>query len=548
MKKIIYLGILLTTFFGCTPDDTNNEPELVFSEETIVFNSSETKTLFLTTKPKTDCDYRITSKPSWVTIDHESGNISLNYGISEIKITSNFTNLKPGTYEGKLQFTTTLGNRSILLKGIVGDNLLYSFPKILNFSMLENSKVFTIKNEGNIPLSFNIDNTNTKITLSSYTGEIVVGGQKEITVTINKDGLPNGISNYNLNLTINNIKPETIAVNIDNFKEQKLILSGDVMDAEYSKVKDQLVFVSANPSKVTIFNPNTSSIDNIPLTYTPTCISISQDGETAVVGHDGHISYINLKTKSIIKTYSASCYALDVVLANNKWAYVFPKDDQWEYVRCINLNISTDNEANSTGGSIYAGTKGRLHPSGKFIYGADNGLSPSDIEKYDIQNGVANAIYDSPYHGDYPMNGNLWFSEDGNRIFTRGKTVLKTSEVQSIDMIYNGKINTDSNANIEWLDHSSIKNNLYVILTNGDVWTNKKSPFIYIYNSTNLSFKNKIELEKYPVPSSTSGTTFYDAEPFFVFSNSVGNNIIVITKAMGSGLVNEWGIQKISVE
>ena len=72
-------------------------------------------------------------------------------------------------------------------------------------------------------------------------------------------------------------------------------------------------------------------------------------------------------------------------MANNKWAYVFPKDDQWEYVRCINLNISTDNEANSTGGSMYAGTKGRLHPSGKFIYGADNGLSPSDIEKYDIQ-------------------------------------------------------------------------------------------------------------------------------------------------------------------
>lgn len=547
MKKIISLVIVLTAFFSCTPD-TNKESELVFSEETIVFNSSETKTLFLTTKPKTDCDYQITSKPSWVTVDHESGNISLNYGISEIKITSNFTNLKPGTYEGKLQFTTTLGNRSILLKGIVGENLLYSFPKILNFSMLENSKVFIIKNEGNIPLSYNIDNTNSKITLSSSTGDIAIGGQKEITVTINKDGLPNGISNYNLNLTFNTIKTETIAVNVDNFKEQKLIVTGDVMDAEYSKVKDQLVFVSANPSKVTIFNPNTSSVDNIPLLYTPTCISISQDGETAVVGHDGHISYINLKTKSIIKTYSASCYALDIVLANNNWAYVFPKENQWENIRCINMNLSADNEANSTGGSIYAGTKARLHPSGKSIYGADNGLSPSDIEKYDIQNGVANAIYDSPYHGDYPMNGNLWFSEDGNRIFTRGKTVLKTSETQSVDMIYNGKINTDSYANIEWLDHSTNKNNLYVILTNGDVWTNKKAPFIYIYNSTNLNFKNKIELEKYSVPNSTSGTTFYDAEPFFVFSNSIGNNIIVITKAMGSGLVNEWGIQKIAVE
>jgi hypothetical protein len=415
----------------------------------------------------------------------------------------------------------------------------------LNFSISENSLKFTIKNEGNIPFSYNIENTNNKITLSSNTGNITIGNQNEITVAINRDGLPNGISNFNLNLNINN-KIETIVLTIDNFVEQKLVLNGDVMDAEYSKVKNQLVFVSANPSKITIFNSGTASVENIPLLYTPTCISLSEDGETAVVGHDGHITYINLKTKSIIKTYSASCYALDVVLANNKWAYVFPKENQWTNIRCINMNLSTDNETYSTGGSIYAGTKGRLHPSGKYIYGADNGLSPSDIEKYDIQNGVANMLYDSPYHGDYPMNGNLWFSEDGNRIFTRGKTVLKTSEIKSTDMLYNGTLNTDSN--IEWLEHSTEKNTLFVIKNTGDVWTLTRSPYIYTYNSTNLSFKNKLELEKYQVPNNTGGFTYYDAEPYFVFSTSTGNNIFILTKAKGSGLVNEWAIQIITVD
>jgi hypothetical protein len=543
MKKIIYLGILLTAFFSCTPD-TNNESELVLSDDVLTFNVSETKSLFLTTKPKTDCDYQITSKPSWVTIDLESGNINSTNSIREIKISSNFTNLKPGIYEEKLQFTSTLGNKSILLKGIVGDNILYSIPKTLNFSITDNTLKFIIKNEGNIPLVYNIDNTNSKITLSSNTGNIAIGSQNEISVAINRDGLPNGISNFNLNLNINNIS-ETIALSIDNFKEQKLILNGAVMDAEYSKVKDQLVFVSANPSKVSIYTPSTASIENIPLLYTPTCISISQDGETAVVGHDGHITYVNLKTKSIIKTYGASCYALDIVLGNNKWAYVFPKENQWTYIRCINMNLSSDNEVYSTGGSIYAGTKARLHPSGKFIYGADNGLSPSDIEKYDIQNGVANMLYDSPYHGDYPMNGNLWFSEDGNRIFTRGKTVLKTSEFKSTDMYYNGSLNTDSN--IEWLEHSDVKNNLFVIINTGDIWTVTRSPYIYTYNSTNLSFKNKIELEKYQVPTNTGGFTYYNAEPYFVFSNSTGNNMFILTKAKGSGLVNEWAIQKIAV-
>lgn len=541
MKKIFYLVIMLT-FFSCVPD-TDKDSELVFSEDTIVFNGSEIKSLFITTKPISTCDYQITSKPSWVTIDHEYGNIDLNNSISEIKISSNLTNLQPGIYEGQLEFTSTLGNKTVLLKAVVGDDLLYTIPKSLNFSISDNTLKFTIKNEGNIPLLYNIDNTDNKITLSSNTGNIAIGSQKEITVAINKDGLPNGISNFNLNIHINN-KPETIVLTVDNFKEQKLILNGDVIDAEYSKIKDQLVFVSANPSKVTIYNSNTANSESISLLYTPTCISISQDGETAVVGHDGHITYVNLKTKSIIKTYDVSCYALDIVLANNKWAYVFPKENQWTYIRCINMNTLVANEELSTGSQIYAGTKAKLHPSGKFIYGANNGLSPSDIEKYDIQNGVATKIYDSPYHGDYPMNGNLWFSEDGVRIFTRGRTVLKTSEIKSQDMIYNGKINTDSNTNIEWLDYSGEKSNLYVILNTGDVWSLTRSPYIYIYNSTNLTFKNKFELEKYQVQNNTGGATYYDAEPYYVFSNSTGNNIFILTKAKGSGLVNEWAIQK----
>jgi len=546
MKKIFCLVIIVCTLFSCVAD-TEKDAELVFSENNLLFNGWETKSLFITTNPISECAYQITSKPSWIVVSHESGNISSDNNIREIKISSNLADLKPGTYEGEIQFTTTLGSKSILLKAIVGDNSLYSIPKSLNFPITNSSLKFIIKNDGNFPLSYNFENINNAITLSSNNGNIAAQSQKEITVTLNRQALASGVTSLNLNLNINN-KLETISINIDNFTEHKLFLNGDVVDAEYSKTKDQLIFVSSNPSKISIYNTSTANIENIPLVYTPTCISISQDGETAVVGHDAHLTYINLKTKSITKTYSVSCYALDVVLGNNKWAYVFPKENQWTNLRCVNLNKSVDNEELSTGGSIYAGTKGRLHPSGKFIYGADNGSYPSDIEKYDIQNGVANMIYDSPYHGDYPMNGNLWFSEDGNRIFTRGKTVLKTSETKSQDMIYNGQINTNSTVNIEWLDHSNNKSNLYVILNNGDVWTQSRAPYIHIYNSTNLTFKNKFELEKYQVKNNNGEATYYDAEPYYIFSNSTGNKTFVLTKAKGSGLENEWSIQTFIIE
>jgi len=328
-------------------------------------------------------------------------------------------------------------------------------------------------------------------------------------------------------------------------KEQKIILKSNVIDAEYNKKTDQLVYISSNPSRIYIFDSNSEAIESIPLAYEPTCISISQDGETAAVGHDGYITYVNLKSKSIVNTYIVSCSALDIVLGNNKWAYVFPKKDQWTYIKSVNMNLSYDNEApRSIYNQLFAGTKGRLHPSGKYIYATDN-----QMEKYDVQNGDIVNHNDAPSEGNYPMNGNLWFSEDGRRIFTRGKTVLNTSEIDNLDMNYNGTIDSDTDSNIEWLDHSSIKNNLYLIISDGKYWSSVKNRhYIYTYNASNITFKNKYELEKYFVSDNKGGGTYFEAEPYFVFSNSKGNSLFVVTKAIDSGLANEWAIQKIPID
>lgn len=430
------------------------------------------------------------------------------------------------------------------------ENTQYSIPDSLNFSILDNNLKITIKNQGKIAIHYNVNNSNKHITLSSITGDIAVGNQNDLTVNIKRDGLPNGKSYSILYFNFNN-KKDSIVIGVNNFIEQKKILDSDVIDAEYSKIKDQLVFVSEHPMQVNILKSGSETIQTIPLLYTPTCISISQDGESAVVGHDRHITYVNLTTKSIIKTYNVSCFALDIVLGNNKWAYVFPKENQWTYIRCIDMNLPNDNEVHESENQIYAGTKGRLDSTGKFIYGANNGLSSSDIEKFDIQNGTAIKIYDSPYHGDYPFNGDLWFSEDGNRIFTRGRTVVRISEIKSQDMIYNGTIKatvSEGHGNIEWLDHSSKKNYLYLILSSGYYWPPTRISSIFIYDSTNLNLKSEFELEKFLVLNYNGGGFFYDAEPYFVFSNADENSLFVITKAKGAGLVKDWAIQKIGIE
>ncbi|WP_264532040.1 BACON domain-containing protein [Flavobacterium sp. N502540] len=432
-------------------------------------------------------------------------------------------------------------------KDIENENISYSIPDSLNFNTVNDKLILSINNDGKTTINYSITSSKSYITLSSNTGNITANNHSEVAISVDRKNLVSGKVFSKLYLNINN-KKDSIVVSVNNFIEQKTFLQTDVVDAEFSKSTNQLVYVSASPAAVNILTSASGTTQSIPLLYVPTCISISQDGKTAAVGHDAHITYIDLNTKSVINTYDISCYAIDIVLTSNKWAYVFPERDQRAQIRCVNLNIPNNNENLHTGNQIYAGTKARLQPFTNYIYGANNGLTPSDIEKYSIQNGIAQYVYDSPYHGDYPMNGNLWFSEDGTRIFTRGKTVLKTSEIRNQDMIYNGKINTDSNSNIEWLDHSSAKNNLYLILTTGDSWTPKKAPFIYVYNSSNLTYKKKIELEKYMIISNNGVGKFYDPEPYFAFSDSSGNNLFVITKATGAGLNKEWSFQKITIE
>ncbi|KAA0991710.1 YncE family protein [Dyadobacter aurulentus] len=330
--------------------------------------------------------------------------------------------------------------------------------------------------------------------------------------------------------------------NTEVLPEGEVILPRDmaITDAEYSKKKDILVYVSTNPSQLNILNPAQNSTEKVMLDYAPMSVSLSSDGNFAVVGFDAHLSYIDLNTRKVISTYDVGCEALDIVLGDNKWAYVFPKRDQWASIHCIDL--ANGKETLSQYASIYAGSKGRLHPSGKYLYVTDNFLGPSDIEKFDVQQGTATLLYDSKYHGTYPVEGDLWFSEDGKRVFLKGQTVMKLADNQEEDMIYNGTIALDTITNtvnkmkrISSLDHSAITNRLFAISTDSLDKGRPNLPYIYVYNATNLDYLRNI-----PVKKGATGTPTLD--PQFVFVNSKGDQLYVITKEQEGNSI-KWAIQ-----
>jgi len=298
-------------------------------------------------------------------------------------------------------------------------------------------------------------------------------------------------------------------------------LDFQVYDAEYSDFLEAIILVPLNSDKLYVFKTLSGELASVSLSIIPICVSVSPDGKYAAVGGDGSMEYVDLISLSSVKTItSTGASAFDIVLAGNGYAYIFPLKDQHERIICVKLSDNTITQ--STGNFIYERTRAKLHPDGMRIYGADNGISPSDIEMYSISGGTAVYGYDSQYHGDYSMGGSLWISEDGKYLFTYRGNVFSCSTVKDMDMIYSGHIGV-SGFSYKWIDHSSVIQQL-VCIPAVDLYMTEKD-FIELYSSSNLHFITK----KY-IPFTCVDNISYPGYGIFGFYSSNGSTLNVIYK------------------
>ena len=84
--------------------------------------------------------------------------------------------------------------------------------------------------------------------------------------------------------------------------------------AEYSYGLDRIIFVTAGPNQLHIFDPISQSDTAVNLSQAPLSVSLSPDGLHAAVGHNSLVSYVDLQTASVDETYPLSSPASGVVL------------------------------------------------------------------------------------------------------------------------------------------------------------------------------------------------------------------------------------------
>lgn len=369
------------------------------------------------------------------------------------------------------------------------------------------------------PESSNSELTSEDEAVTNFTPD--VKGKYEIRVKVN-DG--NSDSSY---------ATTTVTV-VDPLDKQLVGLDFEVLASVYSEQLNKVVMTASNPSRLVLLDVSDNSTKEVILEHSSSVITLNTSGDAAALGFDNSVAIVDLVQLKVTKTYAVSSDIIDLVFPGNGYLYVFPQTDQWENIRTIDLQ--TGEETLSSGHFIYAGTKASLHPSGHYIYGADNGLSPSDLELYDISGGNAEVLNDSPYHGEYSMCGDVWISQDGNKLFTPCGNVFKANPSQSDDMEYSGKLNIAGHIK----DLS--QNGEEVALINEEAnWYSENSELGHVINMfeyPSLSFVQSID-----IPSTVINGVEYKNYGEKVFHSSDGEKIIAVVRVDSeAGKLHEYSI------
>ncbi|HEX6848137.1 MAG TPA: hypothetical protein VF144_14245 [Chitinophagaceae bacterium] len=538
MKRILFLLCINLFLLGCR-DDRIELPKVTANPSQLSLTSDHTTDHFiLSADPPVILEWSLSYKPDWLDVSPASGPVD---GMNAITVTAKTSTLLPQLLNDKIVITTTTGKVEIPVSlNITRSIAVQLSPAPLLVDYNENSKSVIIKNNSSQTVNWQLEPSATYFSITPASGTLAANQTSTLTLAVNRSTLDTKIYAETLALKIGGVNNSTFPVSINNFKEEKWILDGAVTDAEYDRTGDNLIVIIG--SKLYKLKPETKTAVTVDLPLPGTCVSVGQNGQYAAVGHDAWVSLVNLSTMTLVQTYPVTANALDVVLAPNNWAYIFPKVDQWQNIRCINL--ATGTEMLNTGRQIYAGTKAKLHPSGNYIYGANNGLSPSDAEKYDISGGQANFLYDSPYHGQYEFSGNLWMADNGTKMFTRGRTVFNLSTNQASDMTYAGTL-AGSSAGVETLDHISSRNLVYAVYYDYSSQTPQNE--IKIFSG---DFLNSLGTK--PIPgfliTQAGGFQLVPSEGKYGFFNSAGTKFFICVKSKTiTGVPVQWAVATINV-
>lgn len=296
-------------------------------------------------------------------------------------------------------------------------------------------------------------------------------------------------------------------------------LSVNVLQAAFDRTTDTIVYVSAVPPELHIFNPATKADSVVVLPRQPSgSVALSPDGTHAVVGHHGWISYVNLRTAALERILKVPDSVGNVVDGGNGYLYY----ESLAVGQLVSLQLSSVALTRMSFGSSFSL---RLHPSGTRMY------TPGS--RFDIGSGPAAFVYNLN-NGMCPP---FWFSESGNRSFSScGGNVQRSSSVQAEDGQPNGTLTTSNYAswNPSWVDHSAAQQAAAAAYSSGEV---------YVFRDSDLQQRSRVDIPGFGADGSVASAFGMN----YIFWTRDGSKLWSVAQANpNSNLVGLWGVAEIS--
>jgi hypothetical protein len=434
----------------------------------------------------------------------------------------------PGGDHGKWIFFRSDGTAVYVVAQSGGgydlDTIQLSNPVVCAAGFSSNATV-NVAASGSIETASIISNTGCVYSASSNANwlQIIPGGYGGGSGTLAYIVRPNpGAQARTATITLNSGATLTVSQAGNGGTAQGLVnLSVNVIAADYSKALNKLVYVSALPNELHVYDPTAETDSFVSLSAAPTSVSVN--GTFAAVGHDGWISYVNLQTMAVQQMCPVAARVFSLLLAGNGYVYAF----QQSGLPVIMLSLS--NGAATSVWNLSGAQMARLAPSGTAAY-----LGGTQFGKWDLSQPSPVWISESSLSPDC---GNLWLSEDGTRVYSACGTILEASSSPSLDLSAAGSFSMAGA--LTWATDSSQNASVVVIpYTAPGGGSQVIDTQLQVYSTANLSFIRTIAL-----PAFQAGGGGYAGHGKYVFWNASESSLVVVEQADATApLPSNYGV------
>lgn len=314
-------------------------------------------------------------------------------------------------------------------------------------------------------------------------------------------------------------------------------IKGTVKDAAYSKINEELYVLTQNPNAMLVYSGKSGDAIEIALPKAPNCMTISEDGKTAYVGHSELMSIVDLKNRTVKKSVDLSFNVFDIAYGENNSCYMTVKLSSTFFYGYYQYNMETNslNPESSYSSNIYSNTHLLKIKNKPLMIATRTSVSPNGIILLDISHQSGTEKY---WHQS--LGNRFWSTEDGNYLVGNYGYVFKTPSLStSIDnnIMEIGILNDRNYSNYIWIEHNA-KTNLFYTITNDNYGKNE----IRSYDATDYYIKDKVDFYNTYYTTINGIADHYQANPFYLFSNKMGDQLYILRNVDKSEYI-AWSLE-----